>query len=80
MMLMMMMFMVVMFMVIMAIGDDVVGDRSEVQSSTTEEEKKLIIESRAYDASQVNTEHKLPNTNFHQMQILFQKITNIVDS
>ena len=45
-------------------GDDVVGDRSEVQSSTTEEEKKLIIESRAYDASQVRTEHKfLPNPN-----------------
>ena len=35
-------------------GDDVDGDRSKVQPETTEDEKKLIIENRAYDASQVD--------------------------
>ena len=39
-------------------GDDVDGDRSKVQPETTEDEKKLIIENRAYDASQVNTKNK----------------------
>ena len=35
-------------------SDDVDGDRSKVQPETTEDEKKLIIENRAYDASQVD--------------------------
>ena len=52
-------------------GDDGDGDRSKVQSETTEDEKKLIIENRAYDASQVDNKHPKQILFKNQMQILF---------
>ena len=54
-------------------GDDVDGDRSKVQPETTEDEKKLIIENRAYDASQVDNKFWKPNTNIHQIQMQILK-------